>query len=417
MTNGGAIGTMAAYHSSGTQALLNATDINDDDDVTSAFNPNHQYSKVLLFGTNFVEVQPSTVGSSLGATQTFTFSNDVDAIGDMYMQFNFSLSISTGASSLKTLGDLALARVIDRCEISVGNSSWQVLEGADIVALAMTTLSGPNYNRFATKALGVDTSGTGGPHALGSLTTSVSQEVWVPLNTFTKGTVDRAHLVAGSPYQTVRVKLSYTADPGFIGGMVSAASDVQFTARLFARQHIMTTAERDQIRDNVIAKPLHLTQHAERSVPAGTSSVTVELDAFSLLTSHLLISVENTSGAPSSRTVSNAELMLNTSSHSGTLTGDFMSWGAQSAMSLEANTTALSGIGSSLPATFTSRHVYCFPMASRPYGTDGVPLNRFDAIRLKVNLGQSGACVVHVTSVGVSTGVYKDGAASLMYFS
>jgi hypothetical protein len=62
------------------------------------------------------------------------------------------------------------------------------------------------------------------------------------------------------------------------------------------------------------------------------------------------------------------------------------------------------------------RDFYVFPIASTPYGADGCPMNRFDTIRLKLVFGQF-AGKVHVTCVGTTTAVYKNQAASVLYFS
>merc|ERR1711965_683690 len=100
-------------------------------------------------------------------------------------------------------------------------------------------------------------------------------------------------------------------------------------------QHIMTNFERDQIRANTVAKSLRLTQHAEASPSA--ASLTVELDSFSLLTSHLVIVAEAASDIAAAKWLKNAELLLNTSSHSGRLEGAFMHAMAPASMGLNVN--------------------------------------------------------------------------------
>ena len=62
------------------------------------------------------------------------------------------------------------------------------------------------------------------------------------------------------------------------------------------------------------------------------------------------------------------------------------------------------------------RDTYCFPIGSSAWGPDGCPFNRFDTIRLKTKWGQFNG-KVHVTAVGTTTAVYKNQAASVMYFS
>jgi hypothetical protein len=295
----------------------------------------------------------------------------------------------------------------------VGNSTWQTMENADIIAMAATQLDGGVYDVFDAQARGL--------HLHGGvledrnvkstmLKTGDTYVCWFPLYSFTCGGPARAHLVAGAPHQSVRVKLTYAKDASFGTGITSSNLEVQ----LWNRQHIMSNAEREQIRNNTVAKTIRLTQHAEHSADSGANKeVTIELDSFSLLASHLIITSEASDDSPGSTTayLKTAELLLNTSSHSGKLEGSFMQAMAASSMGLHANVVdGLEAAGS------VRRDFYVFPIASKPFGADGCPMNRFDTIRLKLNWGQF-AGKVHVTCVGTTTAVYKNQAASVLYFS
>jgi hypothetical protein len=197
-----------------------------------------------------------------------------------------------------------------------------------------------------------------------------------------------------------------------------------FSVQLWNRQHIMTNAEREQIRNNTVAKTIRLTQHAEQ-VASGDTTVNVELDSFSLLASHLLICTEGANDEVGARAnqafISEAELLLNTSSHSGKLSGAFMRSLAGNSMGLETNIVphqplgGASIVGSTAVSGQRRRDFYVFPIASTPYGADGCPMNRFDTIRLKLKGKFAGK--VHVTCVGTTTAVYKNQAASVLYFS
>ena len=413
MTGQGAMAPIAGHTGTGHQAQRTAVDLVDSDgvDIVTDFHPDSETSRTLLYGSNFVEIQPSTTGSSPGSSQTFTFSNDVDAIGDMYVRVQVDVAMDATGALHKELPALALARLIDRAEIMVGNSTWQTMENADIIAMAATQLSNGAYGILDAQARGkqvldaalVDMSDL---TAIGSSKRTLV--CWFPLYSFTTGGPARAHLVAGAPHQSVRVKLSY-ADQASIPN--SALTDLQ--VQLWNRQHIMTNAEREQIRNNTVAKTIHLTQHAEHSDTAGPNkSVTVELDSFSLLASHLIITSEapDDSAGTSQSFLKSAELLLNTSTHSGVLPGTFMQGSAAASMGLEVNNVDGVKVGG------VRRDFYVFPIASTPYGADGCPMNRFDTIRLKLVFGQF-AGKVHVTCVGTTTAVYKNQAASVLYFS
>ena len=86
------------------------------------------------------------------------------------------------------------------------------------------------------------------------------------------------------------------------------------------------------------------------------------------------------SGEAQSVELEEAELLLNTSSHSGVLSGKFLEGAAAWSMGLVPNQGA-SG------AKAWGGKVYVFPIASTAYGSDGCPLNRFDTIRLKLKTG------------------------------
>ena len=420
MTGQGAMAPIAGHTGTGHQAQRVAVDLVDVDgvDIVTDFHPDSETSRTLLYGSNFVEIQPSTTGSSLGSSQTFTFSNDVDAIGDMYVRVKVDLAYSGAATNRSELPALALARLIDRAEIMVGNSTWQTMENADIIAMAATTLSNGVFDVLDAQARGKQVDGA----ALldrGTDTPLLSDGTlvcWLPLSSFTSGGPARAHLVAGAPHQSVRVKLTYAGASSLGSGIAASNLEVQ----LWNRQHIMTNAEREQIRNNTVAKTIHLTQHAEHSEAAGANkTVTIELDSFSLLASHLIITSESTDDSPGTNQayLKTAELLLNTSTHSGVLPGPFMQAATAGSMGLETNLVdALESSGVGGDSTGIRRDFYVFPIASSPYGADGCPMNRFDTIRLKLNWGQFNG-KVHVTCVGTTTAVYKNQAASVLYFS
>lgn len=413
MTGQGAMAPIAGHTGTGHQAQRTAVDLVDADgvDIVTDFHPDSETSRTLLYGSNFVEIQPSTTGSSPGSSQTFTFSNDVDAIGDMYVRVQVDVTMDASASNAKELPTLALARLIDRAEIMVGNSTWQTMENADIIAMAATQLSNGAYDILDMQGRGKQTVDAALPSALNAPDFGTNKRTcvcWFPLYSFTSGGPARAHLVAGAPHQSVRVKLTY-AQAASIPSTTLADLQVQ----LWNRQHIMTNAEREQIRNNTVAKTIHLTQHAEHSDSAGTNKpITVELDSFSLLASHLIITSEAADDSPGDAQafLKSAELLLNTSTHSGVLSGPFMQSAAAASMGLEVNTLDAVAFGG------IRRDFYVFPIASTPYGADGCPMNRFDTIRLKLNWGQFNG-KVHVTCVGTTTAVYKNQAASVLYFS
>lgn len=416
MPGQGSIAVIAAWTNTGHQAMRNVVEIVEDggSDVVTAFMPEMETQRTLLYGSNFVEIQPSSGAGTgtLNTSQTFTFSNDVDAIGEMWARIKVDLTLTGTATSLKELPALSIARIIDRMEVMVGNSTWQTIENADIVAVAATTLSNGAYDVFDQQARGLQKYEDllGDPNNASALGGSKNTYVvWIPLPSFTRGGPERAHLTAGAPHQSVRVKLTYGDKASLPGVGTAEGLEVQ----IWNRQHVMSNAEREQIRNNVVAKTLYTTQHIEHTDSAGASgTVTVELDSLSLLCSHLIICAESTDDTPGTSTayLKSAELLLNTSSHSGVLEGSFMLSATGASMGLETN------VVNPIETSGVRRDFYVFPLAAKSYGPDGCPTNRFDTIRLKTKWGNFPG-KVHVTAVGTTTAVYKNQAAAILYFS
>lgn len=417
MTGQGAMAPIAAWTGAGHQGQRTVVEVlpEYDFDVSSHFMPDDEQNRILLYGSNFVEVQPSTTGAAFGSSQTFTFSNDVDALGDMYARIVLKIK----ASSATGLQSLTLARVIDRLEVQVGNSTWQTMENADILAMAATQLDSGAYDVYFSQAGGGQKVDAGKDKTLTLLptnpvgTTAAYYVCWLPLPTFTQGGPSRSHLIAGAPHQSVRVKLSYVSATALTAQTNISEASLD-SVQLWNRQHIMTNFEREQIRNNTIAKTIHLTQHAQHTANTSDTSMTVELDSFSLLASHLIISAETsseTAGTNSQPVLQSAELLLNTSTHSGPLDGSFMISSTGQSMGLKTNL-----LDQPDGAPGVRREYYVFPLASRPYGPDGCPLNRFDTIRLRLTW-ENFPGQVHVTCVGTTTAVYKNQAASVLYFS
>ena len=190
------------------------------------------------------------------------------------------------------------------------------------------------------------------------------------------------------------------------------ASFSELDVKLYAQHMIMCNEEREQMKAQPqgIPKRIKMTQNVQQDLKNGTS--TINLDHFSLYASHLIITT--------SVDVENVELLLNSSSFSGIVPSGMLTSPAASALGLYNNSFYIG------PKNYDAYDVktYIFPLASRAYGGSSVPLNRFDNIRLKVNLcepiintalgGPIG--VIDVTCVGETSALYQNGAASLAMY-
>jgi hypothetical protein len=277
-------------------------------------------------------------------------------------------------------------------------------------------------------------------------------------------------LVAAAPHQTVKVKVylentDYVKKHVFLTdtGLAGIADTPKLELKLFGKHIIMCNEEREQMKamPEGLPKRIKMSQNVTHTLDSHPAeSFTVDLDHFSLLASHLIITVFGTheyanaeatdlGASPVTSTNNNhravthsmtnaldeVELKLNSSSFSGTIKGSLLTAPVADMLGLYYNTQpyygALSGTST---ATTQNEHVtglyrtYVFPLASQAFSGSSVPLNRFDNIRLTILLPSAetpssgdhtvfGASTrVTVTCVGETTALYKGGAASLAMY-
>jgi len=426
----GAVAAHAAYNGSGTQGLAVTNKIHDDDgDVMSVFWNKNDTTRQLLYGSSIIEIPASGSGGNLtaGGNQIFTVNNDIDALGDLYLQ----ITTSSTSSSLE-LKAFDLLACIKRIEFMVGTQVWQTLETNDIGALNMTEMSEDAFESFTLAMSGGflkngrrntvsatygSTSTSFGLRAGGSGDVTgvlripmLSRSVGPKLSKFTDIS-ENSYLLAGAPHQAVKIRV-YMA-----GTKPSSLSAVTgFDLKLFGQCVVMCNEEREQIKAMPMGLPkrLKMTQNTTKTttVSSGASPVTVplDLDHFSLFASHIILYVKGSSAITNS-SINTAELKLNSSSFSGTLDGPLLTGSAADALGLYSNGFFIDGAN-------VTDNFYVFPLASHAYGGSSVPLNRFDNIRMELSVAYvgSGTLTVSATCVGETTALYKGGAASLAMY-
>jgi len=426
----GAVAAHAAYNGSGTQGLAVSDKNLAGSDIMSVFWNKNNVVKQLIHGSSIMEIPPTGNGGSLssGGNQIFTVNDDIDAIGDLYLQITTS-----GISGSKTLKAFDLVNCIKRIEFKVGNQIWQTLEGDDINALNLTEMSEEAFESYTLHMSGgIAATGTRNavvPTANNTLVTTsanVSGVLRIPCLTRTLGpkfakftdVSEGAYMLAGASAQKVQIKV--TMKSSLSGGTLVQQSGISFSLKLFGQCMVMCNAERLYVRGRSassppagLAKRIKMTQNSTTSLASfnGESTVNIDLDQFSLYGSHLVIQVIATDTAKRA-SIKTAELKLNSTSFSGELDGALLTGAAADSLGLYANgSRGETGVN-------RSANCYIFPLASRAYGGSSVPLNRFDNIRLTLGLITSGATAVtvNVTCVGQTTALYLNNAASLAMY-
>ena len=164
----------------------------------------------------------------------------------------------------------------------------------------------------------------------------------------------------------------------------ASVTNLKFELKLFGQCIVMCNEEREQIKSMPMGLPkrLKMTQnqvnvaYSIKSPNDKPLQVSMDLDHFSLYSSHIILLVE---GAHGTTSIQNAELKLNSSSFAGVLEGPLLTGPAGDSLELFSNGFYVGGMNA-------TNNYYIFPLASQAYGGSSVPLNRFDNIRLDLSI-------------------------------
>ena len=424
----GAVAAHAAYNGSGTQGLAVTNKIQDQEgDVMSVFWNKNDTTRQLLHGSTILEV-PASGGSgnssNWGSTQIFDINNDIDCLGDMYLEVEIDTK-ANGSSDAVNFEPQEIAQAINRIEFQVGTQIWQTLEYQDIMGLASTEMSEGTYREFSNQTSGRYTA-NGKPMNIATLSSGEFTDTpkqaedtvriaYIPLKMFTKSIgpelqhfsekTEGGYLMAAAPNQQVKMKV-YTRSQAL---RAKTSTDSDLNIRLFAKNIVMCNEEREQMKAMPLGIPKRIktTQNANTNIAAHASTQVqlIDIDHFSLYASHLLITFPKAAY----KDIHNVELLLNSSSFSGELPVSLLEI-ISSSMNLYNNNYIVNG------GDVDTFDTIVFPLASRAYSGSSVPLNRFDNIRLKIRHGSTENGQFNVTCVGETTALYKGGAASLAMY-
>ena len=374
-------------------------------------------------------------------------------------------------STLKAKDKFPLANIIKRVEFQVGTQIWQTLEYNDLLSINATEISESSYERLGLQTTGfVKGDGSRESPGVPEWSPGKKYQAFIPLKMLTKTlspqlenftqNSEDGYLMAAAPHQNVKVKVHYAnfsdiwdtsvknrAYPSYTGSVIDKngttigtgtyvsnagidwTPNATLSTKLYAQHMIMCNEEREQVKKmpNGIPKRLKMTQNVNTMFPQKIypdQPVIVDLDHFSLYSSHLIISASfpgrGNKGQKTAPSLKYAELKLNSSSFSGQLDGELLKGITNKSLGLYANDFAIDK-----QELDSSMGYYVFPLASRQGSGSSVPLNRFDNIRLSLtfthpDVTSSGYSIeqgtVNVTCVGETTGLYKDGAASLAMY-
>ena len=226
----GAVAAHAAYNGSGTQGLAVTNKVSDDGDISSAFWNKNDTTRQLLYGSSIIEV-PSSGASvlSYGGSRLFTVNNDVDCLGDLYIQvtasfptYSFANNQFAGADITATPIDplvvtddinaaivgapFTMQSIINRVEIQVGTQIWQTLEHADLTVVNSTELS-PDAFAEISRLTSTNTAITD-QNSAWLVIPALSKTLGPRFGKFANQSED-GYLFAAAPYQDVKIKVYF----------------------------------------------------------------------------------------------------------------------------------------------------------------------------------------------------------------
>jgi hypothetical protein len=236
----GAVAAHAAYNGSGTQGLAVTNKIQDQEgDVMSVFWNKNDTTRQLLHGSTILEVPASGNNGNVdfGGSKIFTINNDIDCLGELYLNMKVSVKNLFSVPSPANLGAIelgttssgptidgndpkiqfklgALTNIIERIEYQVGTQIWQTLEKDDVRVVYNTEMSEASYGSVSRRAR-PSTSGGSMWTTLSTAGSDVDVTFIIPaltktltpqLETFTNVS-ESGYPLAAAPHQSVKLKI------------------------------------------------------------------------------------------------------------------------------------------------------------------------------------------------------------------
>tara|TARA_Y100001970_G_C14259677_1_gene878887 strand:- start:18320 stop:19582 length:1263 start_codon:yes stop_codon:yes gene_type:complete len=418
----GNIAGLASYNGTGTQGTAVVDSPEKEGEIMSTIWNKNDTTRQLITGTALKEITPGgIVSDTLNDTvTTFTIGSDVDVIGEMFLQFSAKTNANSTSSAFQSAN--FIFNLISKVEVLIGSQVWQTLSPSQLTSSSSVQDGGQGgasiYN-IVTGGPGYFFNGT--IPLLGMFTNTIS-----PLNSNFIDQRNNGYLMAAAPNQDMHIKVYWANGIGIIRDNLApltfnANARVTITScTMYCKQSTISNFEREQIRSMVLPKRVNMTQSVSQQVTLKKSSdgeqnytFNVNCDPLSIYASALCIRLSKEKLVRDSIIAATTEyvpgctveLFLNGSSYSGPINGEFLAY-----------------YGGVLLGCYVDDQTIIFPLANSINGS-GVPLNRFDSIRVVIKLQKARFLntietqdSLSVTAIGESTILYSGGAASLNKF-
>jgi len=261
----GAVAAHAAYNGAGTQGLAVTNKINDTGDIMSVFWTKHDTTRQLLHGSSIVEIVSSGssgTSNTFGSSRIYTVNNDVDVLGDLYLDLTLNVTLTTGTDTAdkRCLMDFELDhnfqyKLIDRVEFMIGTQIWHTLTGNDIKVLTQTSkaescsdiLSKPiaserfivgdrdnvTFPADASSVTQAPAGGTAEEVRCVLWIPAMSADLSAPLRKFYNIT-ENGYMMAAAPQQSVKIKVTFTTGSAVGNFRDIASAAINTTANTYA---------------------------------------------------------------------------------------------------------------------------------------------------------------------------------------
>lgn len=423
----GSIAAVAAYNGSGTQGYGTTDEYVPG--VKSVFWNEKDTDKYYVNGSAVSEVSANKNTIKASETIVFTLDNDSDAVSDLKLLVSTDSSFSLNADAPKWI----LAGLIDRVEICVGN---QVISTISTTGLIKNFLDSSEIDVFYKRRPMANSRFVDTYANAGVFSTVFNLDIFGNSN----NNLNESYLMACANNQTLQVKVypaAYSFDKtdfnSYIASSVLSDASAEYTFRLFCNKSIMTNAERDFLRKQVIPKRTNITQFSSRKNVASKSlleslkNVTINCDNFNIYADALYVL------APQMNQIQGygleIEVYLNSTSYSGIIPPEIVNIRSKADAALSNDV-----IGQVLTAMGENFLYYKISLANLGItDQDYVPLSRYDSIRVVISpVDQTGANVAFndngdggtqdidsafynllgVVATGKCTALYQNGAVT-----
>ena len=397
----GSIAAIAAYNGTGTQGY--GTTDQQATGVKSVFWNNYDTETHFVNGCSVSEVSSNKGTITSSETIVFTLDNDIDTVNDLQLVVETS---STNPSA--DLPPWYMSLFIERVEVSVGN---QVISTINTSGLIKSFLDSETPCLFK-NGTPYTTSVVTGPN-------EYSTVFKLPIFNTLKNDVDCSYLMGLCNNQTLQVKVYpqnlIKADYNNYGSGGTpdyfSVFPTEFTFKLFANKCIMTNAERNLLKNQVVPKRTNITQFSECTITPTASNlslttdkpITINCDHFNIYADALYIVAAEMHADSGALGSFNIEVFLNSTSYSGILPPQITN---KAQTIFNHNDDQI--------------YYYKIPLSNlaKSKDQDFVPLGKYDSIRVILTpvkdlvVEYSFYNTLSVIATGKTTGLYQNGGVS-----